>query len=50
MLRTPEGFEELSEGNIVFFEMGPSWAHQLYNHTEQPCKFIDIRTVFGIDV
>jgi uncharacterized cupin superfamily protein len=50
MLRTPEEFVELSQGDIVFFEIGPSGAHQLYNHTEQACKFLDIRTVIGLDV
>lgn len=50
MLRTPEGFRELVEGDIVFFEMGSSGAHQLYNHKDKPCVFIDIRTTVGIDV
>jgi len=50
MLRTPEGVEEVKEGDIVFFEIGPSGAHQLFNHTEQPCKYLDIRTNMGLDV
>ncbi len=49
-LRTPDKFVELTEGDIVFFEMGPQGAHQLYNHTNQPCKFLDIRTVSSLDV
>lgn len=49
-LRTPDNFTEVSEGDIIFFEMGPSGAHQLYNHTEKPCVFLDIRTVLDIDV
>lgn len=49
-LRTPDDFVEVSEGDIIFFEMGPSGAHQLYNHTEQPCRFLDIRTDVGFDV
>ena len=49
-LRTPEKFIELSQGDIAFFEIGPEGAHQLYNHTEQPCVFVDIRTVIGLDV
>jgi uncharacterized cupin superfamily protein len=49
-LRTPDGFVELSEGDVVFFEMGPTGAHQLYNHTQQPCKYLDIRTNIGLDV
>lgn len=50
MLRTPEGKQELSEGDVVFFEMGPSGAHQLFNHTNEPFKYLDIRTNQGIDV
>jgi uncharacterized cupin superfamily protein len=49
-LRTPKDFVELSEGDIVFFEMGPQGAHQLYNHTSDPCKYLDIRTNNGLDV
>lgn len=50
MLRTPEGFRELNEGDVVFFEMGSSGAHQLYNHTDRPCVYVDIRTAVGMDV
>ena len=49
-LRTPEGFRELKEGDTVFFEIGPTGAHQLYNHTQEPCKFLDLGTEMGIDV
>lgn len=50
ILRTPRGFAELNEGDIVFFEMGPEGAHQLYNHTGNPCLYLDIRTAPDIDV
>ncbi|TCL57723.1 cupin domain [Hydrogenispora ethanolica] len=49
-LRTPEGLTELSEGDIVFFGTGPEGAHQLYNHTQEPCRYLDIRTEIGLDV
>ena len=49
-LRTPEGFEKVSQGDIIFFEEGPSSAHQLYNHSDSPCVYLDLRTTFGIDV
>jgi len=49
-LRTPDKFEELSEGDIVFFEVGPQGAHQLYNHTEIPCTYLDLGSVDGIDI
>ncbi len=50
MLRTPKGYEELVKGDMVFFELGPSGAHQLYNHTLEHCTYIDIRTEAGIDI
>jgi uncharacterized cupin superfamily protein len=50
MLRTPDGFEELHQGDTVFFEMGPTGAHQLYNHSNSVCEYLDIRTETGIDV
>jgi len=49
-LRTPKGFVEIGEGDIVFFEMGPNCAHQLYNHTNQPCKFLDLGAAVELDV
>lgn len=49
-LRTPEGFKEIKAGDVIFFEMGPYGAHQLYNHTNEPLKFLDIRTDVGFDV
>jgi uncharacterized cupin superfamily protein len=49
-LRTPDEFIKVFAGDVIFFEMGPKGAHQLYNHAQQPCKFLDIRTVVGIDI
>lgn len=50
MLRTPKGLQEVREGDTIFFETGPEGAHQLYNHTEIPCKYLDIRTNMGLDI
>lgn len=49
-LRTPEGFETVSPGDLIFFEMGATGAHQFYNHTSEPCTYLDIRTYIGFDV
>jgi uncharacterized cupin superfamily protein len=49
-LRSPEGFQKVSEGDIVFFEEGATGAHQLYNHNDLPCIYLDVRTTPGIDV
>lgn len=50
LLRTPEGINPVKEGDIIFFEMGPSGAHQLHNDKDKPCKYLDIRTDLGMDV
>lgn len=49
-LRSPEGLEILEKGDLVFCEMGDAGAHQFYNHTPEPCIYLDIRTQIGIDV
>lgn len=49
-LRSPEGFQKLSKGDIVFFESGAEGAHQLYNHSDTPCVYLDLRTTIGIDI
>ncbi len=50
ILRTPEGFQEVKEGDIIFMEMGPTGAHQLFNNSDNPCCYLDIRTTSDIDV
>jgi uncharacterized cupin superfamily protein len=49
-LRTPKGLEIIDSGDLIFFEMGETGAHQLYNHTTAPCVYLDIRTFIGFDV
>ena len=49
-LRTPEGLQVVEKGDIIFFEMGSSSAHQLYNHTSESCVYFDLRTNNGLDV
>jgi len=49
-LRTPNGAEIVNSGDVMFFEMGLNGAHQLYNHTDTPCEYLDIRTYIGFDV
>ena len=49
-LRTPKGLEIVNSGDLAFFEMGKTGAHQLYNHTTEVCIYLDIRTYIGYDV
>jgi uncharacterized cupin superfamily protein len=50
ILRSPEGFKMIHQGEIIFMETGESGAHQFYNHTDVPCVYLDVRTVYGLDV
>lgn len=49
-LRTPNGFEVVNSGDMMFFEKGETGAHQLYNHTDEFCTFLDVRSYIGYDV
>jgi uncharacterized cupin superfamily protein len=49
-LRTPGGLEIVNSGDLIFFEIGETGAHQLYNHTSETCVYLDIRTFTGFDV
>ena len=49
-LRTPNGFDIVNAGDLMFFEIGETGAHQLFNHTTEPCTYLDIRTFIGHDV
>ena len=49
-LRTPAGLEIVKTGDLIFFEKGETGAHQLYNHTTEPCIYLDIRTFIGHDI
>ena len=49
-VRTPNGLEVMSAGDMIFFEMGEAGAHQVYNHGTESCTYLDIRTFTGTDV
>jgi uncharacterized cupin superfamily protein len=49
-LRTPIGLEVVNGGDVIFFEMGETGAHQFYNHSSEPCTYLDIRSFIGFDV
>jgi len=49
-LRTTDGLEIVSSGDLIFFEKGEKGAHQLYNHTAETCVYLDIRTYIGYDI
>jgi len=49
-IRTIKGFEIANQGQILFFEIGETGAHQFYNHDTIPCVYLDLRTTVGIDI
>lgn len=49
-LRITTGLEIVTEGDILFFEAGEKGAHQLRNHTDKPCTYLDMRSYIGHDV
>jgi len=49
-IRTPDALEIIHSGEMVFFELGETSAHQFYNHSDLPCVYLDIRTNMGFDV
>ena len=50
MLRSPDGFKEVNKEDVIFFEKGPSGAHQLFNHGDAPCVYLDLRSTIGVDI
>lgn len=49
-IRTPNKLEFIQTGQMVFFELGETSAHQFHNHSDSPCIYLDIRTNMGFDV
>jgi uncharacterized cupin superfamily protein len=43
-LRTPEGWRDLEEGEVVAFLRGEHGAHQLVNRTQETVRFLAIST------
>jgi uncharacterized cupin superfamily protein len=39
-LRTPDGWRELSQGEVIVFAVGQEGAHQIVNKTEQTIRFL----------
>lgn len=41
-LRTPEGWREVDEGEVLFFPTGEAGAHQLHNPTASTVRFLAV--------
>jgi uncharacterized cupin superfamily protein len=49
-LRTPDGWSELPEGEVIAFPRGEQGAHQLINHTEGTVRFLTVSTSGDPDI
>ena len=49
-LRTPEGWRELEQGEVVSFLVGEVGAHQIVNRTQEPVRFLAFSTSGAPDV
>ena len=49
-LRTPEGEEQLTEGDVVAFRRGKDGAHQVRNDTDAPIRVLMLSTLLAPDV
>ncbi len=43
-LRLNDKKEIVKKGELMFFKSGPEGAHQLFNHTNSPFKYLDLST------
>ena len=49
-LRTPEGEQKLSEGDVVCFRSGKHGAHQVRNETDSPSRVLMLSTLIAPDI
>ena len=49
-LRTPEGEQELGEGDVVCFRRGNDGLHQVRNATDAPIRVLMLSTLIAPDI
>jgi uncharacterized cupin superfamily protein len=49
-LRTPEGEEDLEEGDVVCFPRGKDGAHQVRNRTDAPIRVLMLSTLINPEI
>lgn len=50
MLRQADQFREVVKGDLIFFSTNVEGAHQFYNHTDAPFKYLAISTLDALDI
>ena len=49
-LRTPDGEQELREGDVACFRRGPDGAHQVSNRTASPVRVLMLSTLLAPEI
>ena len=49
-LRQNGQFRRVTKGDLIFFSNTPEGAHQFYNHTDRPFKFLALSTMDPLEV
>lgn len=49
-LRTPEGWHQLAEGEVVAFPVGERGAHQIVNRSDEQVRFLIVSEMAGPEV
>ena len=49
-LRTPEGEQELQEGDVACFPRGKAGAHQVINRTDEPVRVLMLSTLLKPEI
>jgi uncharacterized cupin superfamily protein len=49
-VRTPDGWRELEEGEVVSFPAGEAGAHQFANRTDEPARVVIVSTMIAPEV
>ncbi len=50
ILRQPNGYREIEKGDLIFFATTPEGAHQIYNHTDKPLKYLALSSLDPLDL
>ena len=50
IVRRNNEFRKVGPGDVIFYEVGANTAHNMYNHTDKPFKFLAISNTSDQDV
>lgn len=50
IVRRNNEFRKVGPGDVIFYEVGPQSAHNMYNHTDKPLRLIGISNATDNDI